>query len=567
MMKRENKLIVAAVVLPLLVGAFFDQKSAYKLSIMHFLVLTTLMITFNGMLLLQRKDWQERKLALQCSGMFFFTICLIRCCCVLRGMEGDGGMLRIGLGVLLALVLAAFFLLLIKSEKGITENVVTLVIFAAFLVRIFYVVMTPAYLFQNDATDFYPDCYGHLGYVYQLFTYGRLPDVDPITAYQLYHPPFHYVVSVVFLKAFGLLGLLPQEQLDWDEILQVLPLIYTMVLLVYIDKIGKQMKLSCEARFTVICFAGFLPYSIMMSGALNNDPLSVLLAVMCVYYTFSWYENPHRKGIVKMALCIGFAMMTKISAALVVPAMAAVMLQRAWKGRKQWKDYLKQFICFGLAAFPLGMWHSVYCYVKWGMPFGYAYPVEPDAPSFIGMYDIRSRFLDFDRAFDFLAVSMYCTDRYADHNIPASLVKFATFGESAYYRTGRLTNILGPGMFWANMALFLLMAAAFVVWCFIKDGRGMQKAFLLAVASVSLYAYVKFCVKYTHICSMNIRYIMVSVYAGFIVIAAAAFGLQEKIFGKSAAGGRISKGILVTVPVLYALWAVVLKAGMAVLLP
>lgn len=567
MMKRENKLIVAAVVLPLLVGAFFDQKSAYKLSTMHFLVLTTLMVTFNGMLLLQRKDWQERKLALQCSGMAFFTICLIRCCCVLREAKEAGGILRISLGVLLALVLAAFFLLLIKSEKGVTENVVTLVIFAALLVRIFYVVMTPASLFQNDTTDFYPDCYGHLGYVYQLFTYGKLPDVDPTTAYQFYHPPLHYWVSVVFLKMFGLLGLLPEEQLDWNEILQILPLIYTTIMLVYIDKIGKQMKLSCEARFTVVCFAGFLPYSIMMGGALNNDPLSLLLAVMCVYYTFSWYDNPDRRGIIKMALCIGCAMMTKISAALVAPAMAVMMLQRAWKDRGQWKDYLKQFICFGLVAFPLGLWHSVYCYVKWEMPFGYAYPVEPDAPSFIGMYDIRSRFFDFHGAFDFLAISMYHTDGYADHNIPASLVKYATFGESTYYQTGRLTNILGSGMFWVNMVLFLLMAAAFVAWCCIKDGRGMQKVFLLAVAAVSLYAYAKFCVRYTHICSMNIRYIMVAVYAGFIVIAAAASGLQERIAGKSAAGGRISKGILVAVPVLYALWAVVLKAGMAVVLP
>lgn len=60
---------------------------------------------------------------------------------------------------------------------------------------------------------------------------------------------------------------------------------------------------------------------------------------------------------------------------------------------------------------------------------------------------------------------------------------------------------------------------------------------------------------------------MVSVYAGFIVIAAAAFGLQEKISGKSVARGRICKGILLTVPVLYALWAMVLKAGMAVVLP
>ena len=77
-MKKENKLIVAAVVLPLLVGAFFSQTSSYKLNLMHFIVLTTLIVAYNMMLYLQRADWEYRRTVLQYSAMGFVTIGLIQ---------------------------------------------------------------------------------------------------------------------------------------------------------------------------------------------------------------------------------------------------------------------------------------------------------------------------------------------------------------------------------------------------------------------------------------------------------------------------------------------------------
>lgn len=568
-MKRENKLIVAAVVLPLLVGAFFSQAEAYKLNNMHFIVLTALIVAYNIMLFLQKAEWERRRTVLQCSAMGFVTIGLIQGICLIRETKNVSDNLKTGLGIALAVILTAAFLVLLKVEKGVTENVITLVIFAAFLLRIFYVVLTMALLFQNDVTIFHPDCYGHLGYVYQLYANGKLPDIDPTTAYEFYQPPLHYAVSAVFLKLFGFLKLLPQnpQNWEWEEILQVLPLIYSMITLVFIDKIGKQMKLSLEGRLIAVCFAGFLPYSVMLGGSLNNDPLAILLMVMCIYFTLKWYEKPDMKGILIMALCIGCAMMTKISSGLIAPAMAVMMLHRAWKGRKQWMVYLKQFVCFGLIAFPLGLWHSVYCYIRYQMPIGYAAYLEEDSLQFIGTHDKWSRFFDFDRAFEDFAVRMDYVNDFADYNIPVTLIKFATFGESHYYQASRLTNIVGTGMFWANVVLFVLMAVTFVLWCFIKDGRGMQKIFMLTGAAVSLYSYVKFCLKYTHVCTMNVRYIMCAVYIGCIVIAAAASGLQERIAQKSVTGGRICRRIITAVPVLYAVAVIVLKAGMETVMP
>lgn len=563
-MKKENKLIVAAVVLPLLVGAFFSQTEDYKLNMMHFIVLTTLIVMYNILLCVQKAEWEFRRAVLQCSAMGFVTIGLVQGICFIRLIEDVSEYLKIWLGIVLAVILLAAFALLVKQEKGITENVIIQVIFVGFLVRIFYVVLTTSLLFQNDVTVLNLDCYGHLGYVYHLYVNGKLPDIDPTMAYELYQPPLHYVISVIFLKVFNVLGLLPKvnENWAWEEILQVLPLIYSMITQVYIYKIVKHLKLSMEGRLMAVCFAGFLPYSIMMGGALNNDPLAILLLVMSIFYTFKWYEDPDMKGILIMGLCIGCAMMTKISMALIAPAMAVLMLQKAWKGRNEWRVYFKQFFCFGLVAFPLGLWHSIYNYIKYKMPIGFAAFLGEDSTQFIGTHDKWSRFFDFDRAFEFLGVRMDYIHYFADYNIPVTLIKYATFGENVHYQASELTKILGTGIFWVNAVLFVLMAILLIVWCFFKDGRLMYKVFMLTGAVVIMYSYIKFCLKYTHVCTMNVRYVMGAVYIGCIVIAAAVSGICERMERKSAAGGHISKGIAVSVSVFYAITVTVLNVGM-----
>lgn len=565
-MKRDNKLIVAAVVLPFLVGVFFDQTAAFKLNSMHFFVLTALIVTYNVVLFIQRADWERRKFVFQCSCMVFFTIGSIQGVCLIRNTEDFSDGLRTVLGIGLAALLIVALRVLLKVEKGVTENVNMLVIFAAFMLRIFYAVLTYALLYQNDITVFHPDCTGHLGYVYYMYRDGHLPDVDPTTQFEFYQPPLHYAISAVFLRILEFMRLFPAEREGVEEILQVLPMIYSMITIVFIDKIGRQMKLSMEGRLISVCLAGFLPYSVMTGAALNNDPLALLLMVMSIYFTFKWYDAPNMKGILIMALCIGGAMMSKFSSALIAPAMAVMMLHRAWKDRKQWMAYLKQFMGFGLIAFPLGLWHSLYCFIRYRMPIGYAAPLGEDSRQYIGGYSKWERFFDFDRTFEYLGVRMDYVEYFADYNIPVTLVKFATFGESQYYRDSWLTHILGTGMFWVNAALFVLMVAAFVVWCFHRDGRAVQKAFIGVGAAVSLILYVRFCLKYTHVCTMNIRYIMCAVYLGCITIAVAASGLQARIAGKSETGGLICKRIMTAAALFYAVAVTVLMWGMETLI-
>ena len=566
-MEKENRMMIAAVVLPLLGGAFFSQDAPYKLGIVQFLAILALIVAFNVFLAVRRTEREYRKNVMRYSGMGIFMLSLMQGICLIRQAGDVDDRLRTALGIAVAVVLVGAFLLLLRAEGGVTENVVMAVIFAGFLVRIFYVMLTDGLLFQNDITAFHLDCSGHLGYICHLFTNGRLPDVDPATAFEFCQPPLYYAVSAIFLKVYGLFGLLPEDSWSMDETLQIMPLMYSMMTIVFIDKIGKQMKLSCEGRLVAVCFAGFLPYSVMMSAALNNDTLVTLLMVMCLYYTLRWYENPDMRGIIIMAVCIGAAMMTKISAVVVAPAMALLMLYRGWKERKKWGAYLKQFICFGVTALPLGLWYPVYCRIRYGLPLGYVVSWDEESLQFIGMYDKWSRLFRFDQAFEYLFFRDDQVNSFADFNIPVTLIKFATFGTSRYYLDSQLTYVVSSCIFWFNLILFIFMPLLFAVWFFCKDGRLAQKVFLLAAAGTSAYFYLKFCFKYPHVCSMNIRYIMCAVYIGCIVTAVSASEIHKSAASKSAALGKLCKNIMVVLPILYAVAVTVMKVGMEMLLP
>ncbi len=566
-MERENRMLAAATVLALVGGAFFRQDDLYKLTVVRLIVITALIVAYNVFLMVRKTQWEYRRNVLRYSGMVIATIGLMQGICRIRQMENAGDHLRMGLGIAVAVILLGSFLLLLRAEKGVTEDVIMTVIFAGFLVRIFYVMMTDGLLFQNDITAFHLDCQGHLGYICHLYTNGRLPDVNPMTAFEFCQPPLYYAVSAVFLRVYGFFGLLPEIIWSVDETLQIMPMMYSMMTLVFIDKIGKQMKLSCEGRLVAVCLAGFLPYSVMMSGALNNDTLTTLLMVMSVYYTFRWYEKPDMKGIVIMAVCIGAAMMTKLSAVVIAPAMAVLMLCRVWKDREKWTAYLKQFVCFGLAALPLGLWYPVYCRIRYQMPFGYVVSFDEDAMQFIGMYDKWSRLFRFENAFEFLTIRDDQINGVADYNIPVSLVKYATFGNSHYYLESRLTQVAGTCIFWINIVLFILMPLLFAVWCFCRDGRRTHKIFMLTAAVASLYFYIKFCFKYTHVCSMNVRYVMCAVYIGFLIIAAAVTEIQKAVSSKNVILGNGCKKLMVALPILYSMAVIVLNVGMEMLLP
>lgn len=560
-MKRENKMFVVTAVISFLSGLVFRHGDTYKVTGMGLLTAVAGALAYYLWLRVRKAETDCRRCAVLCSIMGLFTLALMQGTSWVRSQETITDETLAWGTLSVFIVLLTWCGLCIFFEKGITENTVTMVIFAGFLMKLYYVVMTQGHLLQNDIEKL-ADCGGHLGYVYYIYTTHSVPLGNPIGGYQFYQPPLYYVITAIWLKIYALLGVDPAQ---WDEALQMLPVFYTTAILVFLNKIGIRLRYSPLGRCVTLGLAAFLPYSIYLGGALNNDPLTTLFMVMCVYFTIKWYQEPQLKTIIAMAVCIGCAMMTKLSGAMIAPAMAVVMLWKAWQNRQQWKDWVKQFACFGLIAFPLGLWHPVHCWIDFDMPIGYVPAIPLDDVQYIGMYTKWNRFQDFRRAVEYLA-TRWGPPPDVDYNIPVSLVKFSVFNELHYYDSNQMTYLLGTILFWATAVLFVLFVAAFVGWLFMRDHKMIYKVFFGAGSFVILYGYVKFCLAYPFVCTMNVRYVMTALYIGMLVLGATVSGVQDKLAGKSAVVRRLFTAMTVSLTAFYVLCSSLLNFHLEILL-
>lgn len=549
-------------VLSFLAGFIFCHVDVYKLTAVRFLIIAAGAVAYNLWLYFRKADREHRRLTVLCSIMGLLTLALMQGTSLVRMQEKITKHTLAWGTAALFLIFAVLCASCLLVEKGITENTVTLIIFAGFLFKLYYAVMTQAHLLQNDIEFLADWSHGHLGYVYRIFSTGRLPTENPIGLYQFYQPPLHYVVSAIFLRIYALLGV---EAGQWDEVLQMLPVFYTTAILIFLNKIGIQLHCLALGRCITLGLAAFLPYSMFLGSALNNDPLVTLFMVMCIYFTIKWYQDPKLKTILAMAVCIGCAMMTKLSGAMIAPAMAVVMLYKVWQNRKEWLKWLKQFICFGLVAFPLGLWYYMLRFVQYRVPFDYVPLIPVTDSQFIGMYTKWTRFKDYGHALERLFLR-WGPAPDVDYNIPIALVKYSVFNESNYYVFNQMTRLFGTVVFWATAVMLLLFAAAFAGWLFMRRQKMIYKIFLGTGALAIMYSYVKFCFAYPYVCTMNVRYVMTAVYIGMLVLGMAVSGIQEKLTEKNVVLSRIFTGLTVGLTAVYMICSTLLNLHLEIIL-
>ena len=579
-MKKENSIFVIAAVAVLIVDLLFQQDAANKVS-MGNTVLVLGMLVFANLVAfwlsaVRRKAGNAatgiagklpvislagRRLFLAGSLIITWLLALIWSAVIVRQNYGDWagyvGAATTGVGVV---TLAVFFFIGVKHRK-MTEDSILVLLMAALAMRIFYVVMTQAHIYQNDIGVLWSPLGGHLGYVRYLLDNQALPDFDPTTRHQFYQPPLHYIITALWVKLHTLLGIQIEAA---DENIQVLSLFYSMASLGILNKIGIRLKISVWGRLAALSVIAFLPYDIMMSAAINNDLLMTLLVLMCIYFTVKWYQESGLGNILLMGITIGCAMMTKISGVLIAPGVAIIMLIKAWNGRREWKKYLGQFTVFGSAAFPLGLWYPLKCLFQYGVPLGYVPNMGTDSGQYIGMYTGIRRLFDVRNQLVELCLHWDHSAPYIDYNIPVSLVKFAVFGEGSYYLVNEIVKKLGTWTFWFTAGL-LAAAALLCVVCLIR--RNLPWIYKISFGTMILVmmgSYVKFCYMFPHVCTMHIRYVMVAVYLAFL---AAGTALDHSQLEKpDSLAWRIVRSVINVMILTYAVLSVLLNWNMEILL-
>ncbi|MDE7138123.1 MAG: hypothetical protein K2O29_06670, partial [Ruminococcus sp.] len=201
---------------------------------------------------------------------------------------------------------------LADSKKYRTQLNSLLIIGTGFLLKMYYVLQTSVYTRQHDLGSFGSDA-GHAGYIEYLLFNHHIADFDVRDRWQFYHPPLHHTISAIWIHINENIFLTGRDPAR--ESLQTLTLFYSMCIIISAYRILRHFALKGKALYIPLTIISFHPAFILLSGSINNDILSVAFILGAVITTLKWYENPTMKNILKIAVCIGLGMMTKLSAA------------------------------------------------------------------------------------------------------------------------------------------------------------------------------------------------------------------------------------------------------------
>lgn len=397
---------------------------------------------------------------------------------------------------------AVVWLMLAHPELDRNEILLWLILALGILMRIGYVLYTPVYVRGHDLGGCTLESNGHVAYILHLLQ-GELP---PNNSYQFYHPPLFHGLSAVAMACYrALSGFTEPEQLV--EAAKTVSCAASIVTLFYARKLCRQLRLGDGATLMAVSLAAFLPNHYLLAGRVNNDSLAVLFMAAILYYTLLWYERQDWGPLVKLALCFGLGMMTKISVgvfALVTGCMMLLVLFRRLREKKA-LPIIRQFAVFGLIAFPLGLWYPIRNFILFQQPFNYV--LRPSAQSlYCGDHSLWERFG--------LIKNLGIYDHpFEDYNVWAYLLKGSLFGEFTF-SMGKVI----PGLLILINLLLILLSLAAMVLVLIRHPAAQWTA-LSCFWLVLMGSYIHFNIQYPFGCTMDFRYVVPAALIGAVFLA------------------------------------------------
>jgi Flp pilus assembly protein TadD len=210
------------------------------------------------------------------------------------------------------------------------------------------------------------DADGHLNYIRYILEHRSLPLADQ--GWQMYQPPLYYVIAALLLALTGLTVPGP----DAASTLRWLGLAYGVANLVLI---GAALRLVFpdhpRRQLLGLVVATFLPMSLYLYQLPTNEILAATLssAVLLVTLQVLRTDPPSLRRHGLLGLCMGLALMAKISALLVVAVMLGVLAARL-VGRPL-LVLLRGLAGLGLAvgiAVTICGWHYARVWLRFGTP-------------------------------------------------------------------------------------------------------------------------------------------------------------------------------------------------------
>ena len=379
-----------------------------------------------------------------------------------------------------------------------------------------YISYTPYFVRQHDSRDFFNyELGGHFGYIGYIFKNHHLPTMSPKDYWCFFNPPLFYIISATFIGLQNHFGL---EIEKCFENLQVLSLIYTLVFEIYVYRILNKTGIK-QSLVTVLAFILFSPATIIMSGSLNNDILAIMLSTMALFYAIKWFETNKLLDLIKIAICIGFAMMTKISSALIAIVIGTLFITRFVKDIKlsrsnanmsfTLKRYLFHFSLFALISLPIGLWFPIKNLILYNIPPTYVQSIEPDTPINISKYSCFDRFFTVSSKETLSNINVIMEEKGIDYNIFFTTLKSFIIDENIDYKDNKVLDYSIHILYYLSIVISILFLVnlIYVLINYKKIKNNWILMFLLLLA-LEIISYVKFCFDFPFPFTMNFRYII-----------------------------------------------------------
>ena len=450
------------------------------------------------------------------------------------------------------IILIALFGYKYYKNQPLDEKTIIFCLFIiGFFFRLVYIQSTGYLVRQHDVGG----TNGHFEYILKFYTHQKLHNS---VNWQYYQPPIWHYLCALFLHIQTTAGI----ALDIaKENLQLITLFCSSMIMLVSYNLFKRFNLKGIAIIIPFAIIAFHPTFIILAGSINNDVLSLLLALVSVDLAIKWYRDPKLSTILKLALSIGFSMGVKLSGGLISLGVATLFAIRLFG--KQYKNkigLIGQFASFGVLCVPIALWWQVRNFIKFDTPFTYVPKLSDTHSQYIGFRSTFERLFDFSSVFDIgvypsrMISSKVGIYDYYEYNIPLGALKSSVFGEYYLGQGHSLGLLCAQLLFWSAVLIAVIVTVS-AVYMLVKTLKNRKECkdfalseliFTLICVATLIFSYIKFCFEFAHFCTMDFRYIAITVVFGALYIGLLLKDREKnnKMFDKVL---RISLSALVTV--------------------
>lgn len=192
-------------------------------------------------------------------------------------------------------------------------------VLAGTFLRIYYMLITPYNVRGYDTEE-------HIQYIRYVVRTFQLPDLH--AGWETHQPPLYYFLTGAWVKLGLLLGRSTAALSDDIRMFSLLLSLAALVLAAWIALMlfPKPSQRTQAGIFLLV--PAFLPGLVFFSGRISNDVLVYPLLLLWLGLFIRWMRQPSENRWFVASIALAFALLTKMSAAPLVPAMALTMLFR-----------------------------------------------------------------------------------------------------------------------------------------------------------------------------------------------------------------------------------------------